>query len=95
MKIKQFLAKKIYENNLIHMDYWSILHIALFFWVGMNYPNQWELVIFGSIIFEFVENKISRKVSFLKENLKDTISDLGFNFLGYWLGMLYIAGGLI
>ena len=95
MKIRQFLATRIFVNKYIFVDYWSILHVALFFLFGVYYPNQWGLVIFGSIIFELVENRISKKAIFLKEPIRDTISDFLFNFLGYYLGMLYIAGALI
>ena len=94
-EIRRFLATRIYTGRYLLVDYWSILHVALFFYIGMKFPNQWPAVIIGSVIFEFVENKISKKVSFLRENLKDTVSDLIFNLVGYWLGTLYLAGKLV
>ena len=95
MKIRQFLGTRIFKSKYMYVDYWSILHLALFFIIGMNYPNQWGFVIVGSVIFELVEKKFSRKIFFLRENFNDTIIDFAFNFIGYYLGMLYIAGGLI
>lgn len=93
--IRQFLATRIYTGRYLLVDYWSILHVALFFFIGMRFPGQWIAVIIGSLGFEFVENKISKKVSFLRENLKDTFSDILFNLAGYWLGTLYLAGKLV
>ena len=93
--MKQFLSKKIFETKYFFMDYWSIVHLVLFFLIGMYYPNKWGLVIFGSIIFELVENKMAKRAIFLRETMKDTLCDFFFNFLGYYLGMLYIPGGLI
>ena len=93
--IRRFLATNIYTGRYLHVDYWSILHVALFFFIGMKFPNQWGAVILGSLIFEFIENKVSKKVSFLREDVKDTFSDIGFNLLGYWIGVLYQAGKLV
>jgi len=93
--IRTLLGKKIFVNGLINIDGWSILHVALFFFIGMKFPNQWGAVILGSLIFEFIENKVSKKVSFLREDVKDTFSDIGFNLLGYWIGVLYQAGKLV
>ena len=84
--IRQFLAKKIFENKWIFIDRWSFVHLALFFYFGTQFPNRFGLVIIGSIIFEVVENLVSKKVPFLRENMKDTLSDLFFNILGYYFG---------
>lgn len=94
MNLKQFLGTKIFENRYLFIDYWSILHLILFFIFGVTYPNQWGLVILVSIIYEFIENRLSKKAPFWKEPLRDTLSDFAFNFIGYWLGMTY-GGGLI
>ena len=91
--LRQFLAKRIYTGKYLLVDYWSILHIVLFYFIGTYYPGKWVHVILGSVIFEIVESGLSKKVPFLRENTKDTVSDLLFNFAGYWLGINY--GGLI
>jgi len=89
--IRTFLAKKIYESELIFIDRWSILHVALFFGIGIYYPNRWMLVIMGMIVFEYIEAVVSKSQTFLKETLKDTTSDLLFNVIGYWAGMRFIG----
>tara|TARA_Y100000034_G_scaffold114936_1_gene151555 strand:+ start:13164 stop:13448 length:285 start_codon:yes stop_codon:yes gene_type:complete len=89
--VRKFLATKVFENRFIFVDYWSGLHIALFFYIGTQLPNQWMLIILGSIVFEVVENIASGKLEFLKENLKDTLSDFAFNLLGYLAGMRFIG----
>jgi len=91
MTIRTFLAKKVFVNDFIFIDRWSFLHLGLFFIIGLIYPNQWMLIILGSIFFEIIENIVSGHVRFLKENTKDTMSDFAFNFLGYWLGMQFIG----
>ena len=89
MNLRNFLATKIYSNKYLHLDYWSILHLILFIIFGTLYPDKWIYVLFGSVIFEVIENNVSKKIMFLKENVKDTINDIFINCIGYWIGMRF------
>ncbi len=92
------LKKIIFENKYIYLDYWSILHFISLFIIGFYFPNRWLIIIIGSLIFEFSEGVASRRTRFFKETMKDKISDLVVNFIGYWAGINYggiILGGLI
>ena len=98
VKLKQFLKTRIIKNKYLYVDYWSILHLILFFIIGFYFPNKWMIIIVGSLIFEFSEKIVAARTPFLRETMKDKISDLGFNFIGYWLGINYgglILGGII
>ena len=88
--IKQFLGKKIFENRFIHIDRWSIVHFVGFFLLGIYFPNKLGLIIIGTILFEVFENIMSKRTPFFKESAKDTLSDIGFNILGYLLGQQYL-----
>ena len=61
----------------------------MFFGIGFYYPNQWKNIIIFAIVFEFLEHKISKKTPFLKESMKDKITDLSINFIGYYIGINY------
>ena len=89
-QLRQFLATRVYTGKYLFLDYWSILHLVLFFIIGMKFPGNWERIIVGSIIFEFIESSVSHNVSFLREKAKDTITDLALNWIGYWLGTIYL-----
>ena len=88
--IRQFLRRKIYEGKYLFVDFWSIAHVILFFFIGVFYPNRWKLVIVGMIAFELFERVLSKKALFLKESTKDTLNDIFFNIVGYWLGQQYL-----
>ena len=89
--IRQFLGKKVFENKILRIDRWIYLHIALFFFIGVFYPNRLMLVIIAMVVFEIIEATLSKRQPFFKESIKDTISDLGFNLLGYFAGQYYIG----
>lgn len=68
------------------MDGWSIAHFIGFFMLGVYFPNRLHLVIIGTIIFEIFEKIMSEKTPFLKESLKDTMTDIVINIVGYLIG---------
>jgi len=86
---ERFLQRIIFRNKILQVDGWSILHIILFFILGTQFPNQWRLVIIGTIIFEVFEMAASKRTSFFKENTKDTFTDILLNFVGYWIGSMF------
>ena len=88
--IRQFLGKRILVNRYIHIDRWSYLHLIGFFILGIYFPNRLGLIIIGMILFEFFESIMSKRTPFFKESAKDTLSDIGFNILGYLLGQQYL-----
>lgn len=91
MGITNYLGKKLYENRLLYLDRWSILHFFGFLILGIYHPTRWGLVIIGTIIFEIFEIIMARKTALFKENPKDMFTDVLLNLSGYWLGQ----GGLL
>ena len=89
--IRQFLVKKVFENDFIFVDRWLFVHFIGFFLAGIYFPNRWGLIIGITIAIEVFERVMSGRINFFRETTKDTLSDIGINFLAYFLGQQYLA----
>jgi len=96
-RIFEILRTKIIDKGILFIDGWSFLH---FFWgLGLSRTKffgkgNYKKVFIALVVFELVEVFILQKpfltpAGIVEESLIDSISDIVFGMLGYYMGSKY------
>lgn len=66
--------------TVVDIDGWSVVHLLLYFVLGVFVPNHYLLVVTGSVAFEALERSLGERPRW--------IIDPATNLLGYTLGSM-------
>jgi hypothetical protein len=74
-------------NNAI--NYYSIIHLVIYFTLAFIFPNEWILIVILSIIWEILEYgvQIFIGLDLVTETTANHFVDILFNLSGYLIGM--------
>lgn len=87
--IERFLNTKVYENNLVYLDYWSVVHFLSGYVLG-KVPflrRSFWLVFLLLVVYEVFEF-LFWGVFFRQESFKNIISDVGVGILGWQVAQI-------
>jgi hypothetical protein len=76
--------------DIYYSIFWIFSHFVLYFVLGLLIPNKWFFIFITMIVWELFEKLASKTNGWWGEHIRDTISDIIANTIGYYSGTILL-----